>query len=103
MPDKSRPLSLGITAISALCLLLVLPIFLTQVRSIFKVDTFAKASGRRSPLPKGSEGTGMLETSDASSMFLRPSDEWNPQSVMNQASFLTPKSLIGKKNQGCCC
>lgn len=102
VPDESRPLSLGVTAISGLCLGLVMPVFLMQVRSIFRKEAAGRESCRRTAVPRESEGTIMMEKSDASSMFLRPSDDWNPHSVLKMASFLTPKSLIRKKSEGCC-
>lgn len=42
----------------------------------------------------------VLEDSDTTSMLEKPSEDWNPQSITNQVSFLAPK--IGSMNNTSC-
>lgn len=76
-----------------------MPTFISQVRNICKQESHPKI-GEDDAREKLTDGLA-LEISDSTSMFLRPSDDWNPQSMVNEASFLALKVKSNKK-ETCC-
>lgn len=101
LSEDRRIISLAIAGINAICLIIVIPVFYFQLRICCgNRENRARAQSKVS-VPERLMDKSIVELSDTPSMFVRPSEEWNPQSVSNQVSFLTPK--IGAMNNPSCC
>ena len=96
-------IGIGITALNLFCLLIVFPIFFSQITSLCNTQTIATLDKNKVEVDKNKVKVEGIEeeVSDDSSMFVRVSDDWNPKSSANQASFLTPKR-IKIREESCC-
>ena len=100
MNDQGNYVGLGISAISVISLILLFPALYYQIKGLCKHKESPRSKFLNDKIKIHADGS-IGEASDDSSMFVRPSDDWNPQSSTNQASFLTPK-YMSVKEDSCC-
>ncbi|OMJ67621.1 hypothetical protein SteCoe_35170 [Stentor coeruleus] len=98
---ERKIIGLIISSINAIGLLFVIPVFYLQLRLCWVNKHIKTRAKRKIEISDVVVYKSILEGSDTTSMLEKPFDDWNPQSITNQVSFLAPR--IGSMNNISCC
>lgn len=95
-PEESRYVIIGITGISLVFLVLVVPIWYIQVKNIIADARKVKVENQELVMNTFAS----VEESDTMSMLLKPSSEWLPSSYVNTGSLIRKHTEQVEKS--CC-